>query len=524
VTGALVLTGWMLDIEVLKGAGHSITMKPNAATGLIACGISLLCGAVAAGWARPLAMLTAALAGTIGSLTLSQHLVGWNLGIDELIAREAPGAASTASPGRMGPNGSLSLTLAGISLLSLQRHADRAARRAQVLGFCMTILAAIALVGYIYGAQQLYSATRYTGIAWPTAVALLTIAFGILAARPDTGPVSVLISDGPGGVMARRMLMPAVLLPVTLGYVKQLGESGHLYDPGLGGALLAVTVSSVLALAVWRSALQLDESARARESAQRERDDLLVRERAAREDAERASRVKDQFLATLSHELRTPLNAIVGWSDMLRTAPLDANRRAHAHDVVARNSRALITLVEDLLDVSRIVSGRLRIRQQKVEFLALVTAVIENLTAEAAAKRVILSSNLDGSAIVTGDPERLQQAIANLIANGLKFTPAGGTVEIESAVNTTTVAITVRDNGQGIEPAFLPFVFEPFRQQDATTTREHGGLGLGLSIVRDLVELHGGHVTVESPGPGAGSTFTLVLPLDQESVSTQPIA
>ncbi len=318
--------------------------------------------------------------------------------------------------------------------------------------------------------------------------------------------------------------MPAVLLPVTLGYIKQLGESGHLYDAGLGGALLAVTVSSVLALAVWRSALQLDDSARAREAAQRERDDLLVRERAAREEAERASHLKDQFLATLSHELRTPLNAIVGWSDMLRTAPLDADRRAHAHQVVARNSRALITLVEDLLDVSRIVSGRLRIRQQKLEFLTLVGAVVENLAAEAVSKRITLDSRLDGAAVVTGDPERLQQAVANLIANAVKFTPSGGSVEVESAVSATTVVLTVRDNGQGIEPSFLPFVFEPFRQQDATTTREHGGLGLGLSIVRDLVELHGGHVTVASPGPGAGSTFTLALPLAQEGVSTQPPA
>ena len=249
-----------------------------------------------------------------------------------------------------------------------------------------------------------------------------------------------------------------------------------------------------------------------------------MRERAAREDAERAGRVKDQFLATLSHELRTPLNAIVGWSDILRTAPLDADRRAHAHEVVARNSRALITLVEDLLDVSRIVSGRLRIRQQSVEFLELVNTVIENLEAEAAAKRITLRANLGGSAIVTGDPERLQQAVANLIANALKFTPAGGSVQVDAVVTTTTVELTVRDNGRGIEPSFLPFVFEPFRQQDATTTREHGGLGLGLSIVRDLVELHRGRITADSPGPGGGSTFTLVLPLEQDAGRSQPTA
>lgn len=519
--GSTALLGWTFDLQVLKGAGHTITMKPNAAVGLIACGIALMCGAVARGWRSYVALASASLSAVIGALTFTQHVAGWNLGIDELLFHEAPGAASTASPGRMGPNASLSLTLAGVALVLLQQKAEAAARRAQAMAFCVAGFAAIALVGYIYGAHILYSATRITGIAWPTAGALLVIAIGILAARADTGPVSVLISRGPGGIMARRILLPAVLLPVTLGYVRKLGEAFEWYDTGLGGALLAVSVSMVLALAVWRAALRLDEANRNRELAELERDDLLVRERKAREEAERASHLKDEFLATLSHELRTPLNAIVGWAEMLRTGSLDADRRRHALDVIARNGRSLVTLVEDLLDVSRIVSGRLRLDPQALDAVSLTMSVVESLAAAAEAKGIRMTSAFDQqSAWISGDPERLQQAVTNLIANALKFTPAGGSVHIESHVTGSTFELTIRDTGQGIDPSFLPHVFEPFRQQDATTTREHSGLGLGLSIVRDLVELHGGTVTAASAGVGAGSTFTLALPLskDQDSM------
>jgi signal transduction histidine kinase len=523
--GTTVLTGWTFDVDVLKSAGHSITMKPNAAIGLIACGVSLLCGALASGIRRYIALASAFLAGLIGALTFSEHVVGWNLGIDELFFHEAPGAASTASPGRMGPNASLSLTLASIALISLQRNTDAAARRAQTLAFVIAGFTAIALVGYLYGAHILYSATRVTGIAWPTAVTLLLIAIGIIAARIETGPASVLISKGPGGIMARRILLPAVLLPVTLGYVRKFGEALQFYDPGLGGALLAVTVSMVLSLAVWRAARTLDDANSEREAAQLQRDELLVRERTAREEAEHASRLKDEFLATLSHELRTPLNAIIGWAEMLRTAPLDDERRHRALEVIGRNGRTLVTLVEDLLDVSRIMTGRLRLNRQELDFVSLTASVVDSLAAQAQAKNIELTSALGEEPLwVSGDPERLQQALTNLVANALKFTPSGGSVRVESCATESKIELTIRDTGQGIAASFLPHVFEPFRQQDATTTREHSGLGLGLSIVRDLVELHGGTVTAASPGVGCGSTFTLVLPLAQTQGSSVPAA
>ena len=526
--GSLVLVGWLLEIEALKGAGHSITMKPNAAIGLIACGIALLngsCGGSYAGWRRLLTLASGSLVIVLGASTLFQHLTGWNLGIDELLFREAPGAIGTASPNRMGPNASLSLCLAGFAFLLLQHRSERAARRAQALAFCMTVLAAIALVGYIYGAQQLYSATRYTGIAWPTALALLTIAIGILASRADTGPVSVLLSDGPGGMMARRVLVPAILLPVTLGYLRKTGEAANLYDAGLGGALLAVSVAMILAVAIWRAALRLDESNRARELAQRERDELLVRERAARDNAERASLLKDQFLATLSHELRTPLNAIVGWADILRSAPVDAERRLRGVEVIARNGQVLATLVEDLLDVSRIVSGKLRIRRETVDLAAITSSAVDDLMAAANAKRVTLRWQTGvESALVTGDPDRLQQAVGNVIGNAIKFTPEDGTIHVQLAAAEGMVTLTVRDDGLGIDPAFLPYIFDPFRQQDPSTTREHSGLGLGLSIVRDLIDLHDGKVTAFSEGRGKGSTFTIRLPLLQAADGSTPAA
>jgi signal transduction histidine kinase len=521
--GLLVLVGWTFDIDILKGAGHTITMKPNAAVGLIASGLSLIAAAASrAPWTGG-AMTLAALVALTGGLTLSEHLAGWDLQIDQLLFEEPPGAAATASPGRMGPNASTSLMLIGIALLGLHRRTRRGAVVAQWLALVTATFATVALLGYLYGAQELYSASRFTGIAWPTAVALLVLALGVLFARPQHGPTSAIVSTGPGGVMARQMLVFAIAMPLVLGYVRVRGERALLYDTGLGSALVAVTMIVVFAVAIWRTALKLDATNLARAAAQRERDDLLMRERAAREEAERASRLKDEFLATLSHELRTPLNVILGWTEALRNGSLPEDRRGHAAAVVARNGRVLARLVEDLLDISRISTERVRLQMQPVDVIRVASAAITAIDTEATAKGVRLVSRLDGaSGVVVGDPERLQQIVGNLLSNAVKFTPAGGTVGVDAHVLPSTVELRVRDTGQGIAPEFLPHVFERFRQEDATTTRQHGGLGLGLSIVRELTELHGGSVSVASDGHGRGATFTVTLPLitaDQRSLS-----
>jgi signal transduction histidine kinase/ActR/RegA family two-component response regulator len=231
-------------------------------------------------------------------------------------------------------------------------------------------------------------------------------------------------------------------------------------------------------------------------------------------DAQESSRLKDEFLATVSHELRTPLTAVMGWAHMLRTNQLDERSAAHALETIERNARAQAQLIDDLLDVSRVITGKLRLDVRPVDSGSFVESAIEAVRPAAEAKGIRIQEAFDeGVAPVAGDPVRLQQVVWNLLANAIKFTPRGGVVRVSLRRVDSHVEILVSDNGVGIGPEFLPHVFERFRQADMSTTRHHGGLGLGLSIVRHLVELHGGTVEAESAGEGRGATFVVRLPV-----------
>ncbi len=237
-------------------------------------------------------------------------------------------------------------------------------------------------------------------------------------------------------------------------------------------------------------------------------------EKVARDSAERASRAKDEFLATVSHELRNPLNAILGWTRMLRAGKLDGERARRALETVERNASIQASLVEDILDVSRIITGKLMLEVSAVDLGAVVTAALDTVRLAADAKQITVTLALDdGIALGAGDPARLQQVVWNLLSNAIKFTPPGGTVAVRALRDGADVMLSVADDGLGIDAAFLPFVFDRFRQADSTSTRAHGGLGLGLAIVRHLVELHGGSVSVASDGVGRGATFSVRLPL-----------
>ena len=245
-----------------------------------------------------------------------------------------------------------------------------------------------------------------------------------------------------------------------------------------------------------------------------EREQLLQSERAARNDAERASRTKDEFLATLSHELRTPLNAVLGWAQILRRAPELSAEVAHAVTVIERNARAQAQIIEDLLDMSSIISGKVRLDVQRLDVASVVDATVETIKPAAQAKNIRLQVVLDPLAgPARGDPNRLQQVLWNLLTNAVKFTQKGGRITVTLARVNSHLEVEIADNGEGIDPAFLPHVFDRFRQGDATSTRRHGGLGLGLSIVKQLVELHGGSITARSAGTGKGSAFRITLPL-----------
>ena len=251
-----------------------------------------------------------------------------------------------------------------------------------------------------------------------------------------------------------------------------------------------------------------------------ERRQLLASEQKAREDAQAANRAKDEFLATLSHELRTPLNAILGWAKLLGSGQLDDATSRRAVEIIERNASVQVQLIEDLLDISRIITGKLRLTLAPATARGIVEPAVESVRHAAETKMVSIGVEYGEGiedAAVRCDPARIQQVLWNLLANAIKFTPGGGQVTIRAERDGGSLALRVSDTGCGIAPAFLPFVFERFRQQDGGNTRQHGGLGLGLSIVRHLAELQGGTVEAYSAGDGLGATFTVRLPIAAEA-------
>jgi PAS domain S-box-containing protein len=251
-----------------------------------------------------------------------------------------------------------------------------------------------------------------------------------------------------------------------------------------------------------------------RRRAEQELEDLLKRESSARAEAEKANRLKDEFLATLSHELRTPLNAVIGWSRMLNSGRLDRENSLHAQEVIERNAWAQKQIIEDILDVSRVITGKLQLHLSRVDLAAVVEAALDAVRPAMEAKEIRIETSVDSNLrAISGDPDRLQQVVWNVLSNAAKFTPTSGQIQISASQTGTHALLQVKDSGPGIDPAFLPYVFERFRQADGSTTRTHGGLGLGLAIVRHLVELHGGTIAVENRADGTGAIFTISLPL-----------
>ena len=250
-----------------------------------------------------------------------------------------------------------------------------------------------------------------------------------------------------------------------------------------------------------------------RQQAEIERDRLFEQEQAARAEAERANRIKDEFLTVLSHELRSPLNPILGWAKLLQTRNFDPAKTAEALATIERNAKLQAKLIDDLLDIAKVLRGKLSIDTAPVNLTFIIESAIDTVRAAAVAKSILIHPVLPKIGLVSGDVARLQQVVWNLLSNAIKFTPNYGQVDIRLEQIDNQAQITVSDAGKGINPDFLPYIFESFRQEDASTTRKYGGLGLGLTIVRQLVEAHGGTIVADSPGKGLGATFTVQLPL-----------
>lgn len=289
------------------------------------------------------------------------------------------------------------------------------------------------------------------------------------------------------------------------------------------GEYPCISASSIQEVALLGKALEMSADLLAQR--QRERDEHLTQVEAARTLAETANRLKDEFLITVSHELRTPLNAICGWAQLLITGRLDKEKTQQAIAIIERNAKIQAQLVNDLLDTSRIIIGKLRLEPQPLNLATVIVCAIDSVRHAAEVKNIDLQLQLAQVDLVLGDPNRLQQVVWNLLSNAVKFTPQGGRIEVQLQQANSQVEIIVRDTGVGIKTEFLPHVFERFRQADGSTTREFGGLGLGLAIARHLVEMHGGTVQADSEGQGKGATFTIKLPVmvSQENISTTPI-
>lgn len=263
----------------------------------------------------------------------------------------------------------------------------------------------------------------------------------------------------------------------------------------------------------------------ARKEQEAEREETLAAERAAREAAEAANRAKDEFLALVSHELRSSLNAILGWSHILSSKQTDAEVTKKAAGAIETCARMQERLVEDLLDVARIRNGKLRLDMQPVELSKVAAAALEMARPTAESKGVELCAHFAADeGWINGDPARLQQIVWNLLTNAIEFTPPGGRVELELRLDGGILSLIIRDTGRGIAPDFLPYVFDRFRQAPSARPRRGGGLGLGLALARDLAELHGGTIGVESPGEGLGATFTVTFPYSLRSTAGKSAA
>jgi signal transduction histidine kinase/CheY-like chemotaxis protein len=383
--------------------------------------------------------------------------------------------------------------------------------------------ALLAIIGYTYQAEELFGIARYTGIAFPTALALFVLSIGILATCVDHGILSVLCEDSAAGIMSRRLAIVGIAVPLILGWLRLAGQRAGHFDLGFGTALFVIAIIIIFLLAIWRAALKLRQIDQQRLTSEQERERSLLREHALRIEAERAARLKDEFLATVSHELRTPLNAILGWATVLSKSQVDEMTVARGLEAIERNAKSQAQLVEDLLDVSRVISGNLRLDVKPIAVTSVIKAAMDSVEPAADAKEIQLQIIIDPAADNTrADEARLQQVIWNLLSNSIKFTPKGGKVSVKVERRDSMAEITVTDTGEGIRRDFLPFVFDRFKQGDGSSTRKHAGLGLGLAIARHLMELHGGTIEADSGGEGSGATFKVRLPINLASTVVVP--
>jgi len=521
---ALVLLGWATDFhQLLLLAPNGVAMIPATAVCFILAALSLLLAERASHsdltrWAQQF------LAIIVAFVAIAEFIEYWyepNFGIDLLLFRESVLAAPWRPAGRIAVNSSAALLLMALGLMSINHDIKKRDLRSQLFASTGLMIAIVALLGYVFGVRGLYAFSDSSGMALVTVVCFLVLGIGILFAHRERALSALMVDHGAAGVMTRRLLPAAMILPVLLALLRLVGQRAGMYDSEFGVTLFAgASIVSFVGVVVWaarvlremdadRTALIVREQ-QARSAAERAR----LEAETARTEAERANTIKTDFLAVMSHELRTPLTAIMGYEELLSdgiTGPVTEEQRQQLGRINA-SAHHLLGLIDEILTFARVDVGREKVRLDKISMntaIAEAAALVEPMATAKSLRFVVV--NLFEDQTITTDRTKFKQMLVNLLSNAIKFTDQGE-VRLTAAIRGEVAELCVSDTGIGIDPSHLEAIFEPFWQVEQGATRKAGGTGLGLSVTRKLARLLGGDVTVKT-GVGKGSTFTLTLPL-----------
>ncbi|HEY1308561.1 MAG TPA: ATP-binding protein [Vicinamibacterales bacterium] len=503
VGGLTSFIGYYADVPRLADWLNSgISIQPNAAIAVMCASLALLL--LKAGH-RYVAVVFGVLVFAIGSTVLVEIATGIDFGIDGLFlfGREW-GRTGVVVPGRMGPPGAASWMMLGLALVfASAARTDRLRAIAPLLALLAVGIASLSLIGYLYGVTILYALPTVTVIALQTSTFVLAIAIGVMLTLPEQAPMRLLDDTSPAGALARRILPVVIVLPIVLGLLRLYGERAGFFDLALGTASRTLAEILLMLAFLWWAASTIGKQAHAR----RQAEEQLV------ESLREADRRKNEFLATLAHELRNPLSPIRNAVAVMKLKKPDDPTLARASDVIDRQVVLMARLLDDLLDIGRITSDKLELRKECVDLEVVVRDAVEmcrpliqQYDHDVAVEATPPAIHLDA------DPARLGQVFGNLVNNACKYTARNGRIRVTLARGATEAIVKVSDTGIGISPDQRSSIFEMFSQIDHASNRPQAGLGIGLHLVKRLVEMHGGTIDVESEGPGHGSTFIVRLP------------
>ncbi|HAZ12990.1 MAG: hypothetical protein A2X86_09375 [Bdellovibrionales bacterium GWA2_49_15] len=516
--GLLVVVGWLFNIGTLKSIlPNLVEMKFNTALLYIATGLSLL---LVQKKSSPWMIYLLSGGGIlVAALTGLQDILPVDFGIDQFFIQEPVDAIYTVSPGRMSLLTAISFIVLNIALLCHLSKRTKELYLIEIAAVLSALLSYFNIIGYLLSIKFLTVLNlKMTSMALNTAILFFFLGPAVLFLHSDRQVVELVCSPKISGKIIRRLLPFAIVVSASLNFMHvYIVRSGILPQDIANSFYIILNIIYVCIF----FAILIYDLVRAEQQQQRSEEELeilFVREKKALIEAENANRAKDLFLATLSHELRTPLTAILGWAQLIAGGSLDREKTKQAAAIIQQSARTQGQLINDLLDISRIIMGKFALEKKFIAPSSFIQAAIDAVSPMAEAKAIEINTQLaEMTETILGDPVRLQQAIWNLLTNAIKFSGEKSKIEVRSHIikhsEGRSVRIEVVDHGQGISPEFMPLLFESFSQADSSSIRKHGGLGLGLSIVKSIVELHGGTVTVESPGVGKGATFTITLPL-----------